>query len=426
MKAFISTTATAVACIVTASILGVSGEAMAAQKPPAPAPSLTPSATVTATPVAPSVFAVDQSALDAAATHNGAGSSIEDLAVKDGQVYAGYGDYDANVGPIAINSYDLGSGAATQRYLLDGEDAQAIHVFDGNLYIPDTDSKLSWTAPVGYATDASGAWAYQNIADGSGMEHVFDLAKVGQNIFVAGSMVNPDKPKYGPYAELAVIKASHDGGKTWAIERTQASTDMNNGYDRYYWLGVAGGKVYAQATLDSQAAPLEVWAGGTWTTAPHANINVFAPKTVSLGSKTLFPNGGQVGWFDGDAKGKAATTLVSAVLPAPAGFYAGVDDLYSDGATAYALGRIFKASDNTSSYSSIWRSTDGVTWTKLEDVAVSFPQRYWNHDGTLLPLTDSLSSIAVTGNTIYLGATQGTIYQTPLPPTTATTTSTDK
>lgn len=348
---------------------------------------------------------------------------ISDLTIVGGQLYTGYGDYGLNTGPTEIMSYDLATGAATDRFTLNGEAVDHFRTFDGELYAPDIDPKLAWDANVGYATGSGGSWHY---VFGTPFEHVFDIAKIGGTIFLAGQALNPDKAKYGPANELAVIKKSTDGGATWTIEKARDSGSAAAGYDRYYRLTVAGDTLYAQATLDNGVVqPVDAWKGGTWSTFAQGGGVGFTGRDVPgvLGG-TRF-DGARTIVFDGNIvqagsrfalSGSGYGVWVQAQGARPSGKYAPtyapmpgqVVDLFQDAGVLYALSQ--NSSGTTSFISS---SADGVSWQTRATFQNPLGEPF-AHGTTTIQNPVGSSSLAVSGSDAYVGTSESTIYRVAL------------
>lgn len=350
------------------------------------------------------LFAINTSAVNLGV---GRGEALGDLAILNGQLYSSYGDYGANVGPIAVNSHSLTGGAETKHLTVNGEELMALRVFDGALYTADVDPTVSWGANAGFASNASGSWGYNAATP---FIHVFDVAKVGENIFLAGSIVNPDPAVYGSAPYLAAIKHSADGGKTWTISKVRSSSTGSNDYDRYYWLAAVNGKVYAHAAVAGNTV-MDVWSAGSWKaidTRSSATATAYDPADVQVfGSKVLAATAWGATVIDGAAKSPRKT------LASPTGLLARVTDFAVDGTTAYAITK--SVSTDTDTVVTLQRSTDGVSWTTAGDYRVPIAVRYWDHGGgQMLPLQGRITSVAINDGSVYLGGNDGRIYTAPL------------
>lgn len=347
---------------------------------------------------------------DAAALSDQWNRSLHDLAIVDGELYSTWGSYDSNVGPIALNSHKLTSGAQTRHLTVDGEELDAFRVANGKLYTADVDPKAGWTSNAGFAANRAGAWSY---VAATPFIHVFDVAALGSEIFLAGSIVNPNPAVYGSAPYLAAIKKSSDGGKSWSIAITRSSKSGSNDQDRYYWLAVVGDKLYASATVVDQYGVLnrvvDVYAGGKWTTrtmptAVAARIHD-AHTVVTFGTKIVGKAGNNGVWvYDTAAKGK--TTTQSATLGTSGGR---LMDFYVDGTTLYGLVR----GDGTASDDTVYSSKDGVTWTPVMTVDIPVPNWFytWNGGKTTTEMRATATSIAVKDGLFYFGTNMGDIYR---------------
>jgi hypothetical protein len=109
----------------------------------------------------------------------------EDMAVFDGRLYVGGGDYDANTGPIPVISRNLGGGKwELSEELLPDEQIKRFFVMDGKLVILGTDPTDDWSMGNYYALEG-GAWVtHRDLPSGI---HCFDAAKWGdETIFGLG------------------------------------------------------------------------------------------------------------------------------------------------------------------------------------------------------------------------------------------------
>ncbi len=101
-----------------------------------------------------SLFATNTDAQNvppASAGANSFHSSIHDLAIADGKVFAGYGDYNANTGPVNLNSYSIATGAEKHEITgIPGEEIGKLKLLDGAVYAPNIDPRVSWTSPANY------------------------------------------------------------------------------------------------------------------------------------------------------------------------------------------------------------------------------------------------------------------------------------
>jgi hypothetical protein len=340
--------------------------------------------------------------------------SLQDLKVVGSEVFYGWGSYDANIGPVQVGSLNIASGAETIAFILNGEEADVLRRYGGALFVPDIDPKTSWSTPAGYATSAGG-WHYEKSFPA---QHIFDVARYGNATFVAGAMTNPDKSKYGPTNDLAFIAKRVDGSSVWTMEKWRATDPAvgHSGYDRYYWLAVANGKLWASATVEGRGPIIDVYSGGTWASvnSPSYWVNrTYEPHRVeSNGARILGHARGTAVWvIDSTAKlnGKARGLVLAGQIPTQGT----IMDLAVDGSTFYALVRGENGLDD---YDEIWRSPDGISWTLVAEVDIPVPNwKYTWHNGEVTSdMRATATAIEVAGGTVYLGTNMGDVWKAAL------------
>lgn len=341
---------------------------------------------------------------------------LTDLAVAGGQVYSSYGDYDANTGPVDLNSLNVTTGALTKQLTLNSEELKALRVIDGKVYAADVDPKAAWTANVGYATNAGGSWTYNAATP---FQHVFDIAKSGSEIFLAGSIVNPDPAVYGPTPDLAVIKKSSDGGKTWSITKARSSASGSSAYDRYYWLANVGGRIAAIAEVRDASGNtnrvLDVYSGGRWSTIDLGRLFSLAhrhepTKYEVLGSRIILSDSNTTGYIDLNAKGKNGGVQMSNL---PASFAS--RDITVHNGVVYSVGNWFAGTGIDMTKNVVFATRDGANWTQVATPAVIPATTYWDHNGEMIPDYGMYTSIAVDGATMYLGGDDAKVYKVSAP-----------
>lgn len=308
---------------------------------------------------------------------NAAARWIKDLAVKDGKVYMGYGNYSVNSGNTDLAYYDTATGGTGVAGTTLSEEVNTYRSFDGELYVPWIDPTLCATCgPAGVNggfSSSNGGWHDTYVFPAS---HVYDFNKYGNDWFLAGTGAHNTNG--------AVIYRSTNGGATWTLSLAEASSGGNiTGYERFYWMAQAGGKLYAQAAHKDYSSsntgelfPLRVWNGSSWakvkgkTTLGHISE---ASNVESFNGK-IYTSRNQV--FDG-------SRVVSAGAPFT------IADFYKDGSRLYIV-----SSTGQVAY------TTGTGWTTLPGVAV--------------PAGQEARSIAVIGSSVYVGTKAGTLYRSTL------------
>ena len=105
--------------------------------------------------------------------------------------------------------------------------------FDGKIYIPWVDPRGGMLVDTQYLKMASGRHVnnFQTV-------HTFDVAKLNGSLFVSGHVAGLG----------ATILRSNDNGASWSpslVVKSQNATQ--EGWERFYWMGVINGKLYAQA-----------------------------------------------------------------------------------------------------------------------------------------------------------------------------------
>lgn len=234
-------------------------------KPGTGATPTSPTATVCLTP--PDAAAI---ATQFGATLGG----VHTLYPYQGEVYYGYGNYSVNTGSAStphgtnVSSFNPISGEFTTH--LSGFKTEEVNTFRtiaGRLYTPaiDPSAGADWTNS--FASNRDGVWAENDGA--AATEHVYDVAGADGDLLVSGSWQTwgGDVDNY-----RASVWLSTDGGRTWAetMSDTPADPADRDWYERYYWMGVIGNKVYTRAAMNAPLAerPLRVFdtTTDTWST----------------------------------------------------------------------------------------------------------------------------------------------------------------
>ena len=289
-----------------------------------------------------------------------AGRTIHDMALDGDRLRLGFGDYNANTGPVAAAWVSIYSGTTGADVEIPSEETTTLRVHDGQVYAPWVDPRGSGT-PGGYTVGAT------NVAQGV-MVHTFDTLKRGTDIFTAG--------------------ACYDVGA--CIFRNGAlslhETTTGSGFERFYWVREAGGKVYAQAyhkdwpttggvvivdgnaKSDPHLFPMRAWDGTRWS-----SVNGRASVGAITRGKDIESFAGRL-WT---TNGKVTDGKRAASSGAPFRF----SDLNVSGGHLYGIG-----------YDGRVARTSGGAWETLPGAAV--------------PAGETATSVVVAGGKVYAGTAE--------------------
>lgn len=306
------------------------------------------------------------------------GKNIYALEAWNGKIYAGYGDYSANSGPISIMAYDPLTKQLTQEATAQTDAIYIYRKLSGKLFAPAIDNK---GADVAFAT-SPGQW--QNIT-GAGSTHAFDIAELGGKLWMSGSI-----------GKTATIWSSADGGLTWQISLSVPAERVDS-VARFYFIGTYKGKLYTQATdgayphstAYSFDPSTQVWAKAPSITITNDFFN-WGRKPVEFGNymllltREVISGPGSLIKYDGTARTTAnqySSTVLSSVY-----------DITVDGGYIYAL-----------NYSgTVVRSTDLASW---QTVATGPKMSKSQGSGR---------SIAVLNGKVYIGTYDSKIVELPI------------
>ena len=321
------------------------------------------------------------------------GQTITDMNITDdGQLVAGYGDWNSNVdsfgvaaGRVGVVPLNLADGTWGDMFYAGSEAFDVIRKIDGKLYIPTTDpsDRAATSNPrgniSGYITNETGSWRF--VSDGSPSNiHVLDVATLnGTDRYTAGSNTSAT-PGVGAGA---VIKRSTDGGTTWQ----ESTRGLGGSYNRFYAMASLDGKLYAREANAIGITPVS-FDGSSWEAEPNYpcttmdakqlevfNGNIVCPKlggVISTGSLYV---------FDGVSAKTSVFKQNSGAM---------VGDLYVTDDFLYVLttdGEIYRTND----------INDDSAWQRINAV-----------------VPDESRSIAVYDGYIYLGGDSGQIFKSSL------------
>jgi Ca2+-binding RTX toxin-like protein len=289
------------------------------------------------------------------------GRTLNFLKYWNGAIYAGYGDYDVNTGPIAITPFALSTDqfAAEPAFWADSEELQVFRSLSGNLYAPSIDPRI---ADDYSETQLAGPWIGRNVVDAL---HVYDMAaRTGTELWMVGSAGNN-----------AVAWRSLDGGVTWSI--ALAVPPRNTGdFARFYFAGVQQNALYVQAVDNGggKHPTSKVFDGNDWSDGPD-----------------LLPQGGygyDTEHFHGQLLYLTRQSYPSSLLSFDGAQVTNTGQVFYnysvDGDTLYGLGENGQLR---------W-TTDLRRWTELETAA-----------------PEAARSIVVIDGMIYVGTTDSRLYR---------------
>lgn len=227
----------------------------------------------------------------AAAQPTATGRQILDLEVHDGKIWAGYGDYGANTGPITIASYDPASpDGFSASMVVDTEAALNLRSLGEDLVAPATDPRSAADFAIG------SPWEQ---ARPLGATHVFDTTTLtGEDLWLVGSKGSD-----------AVAWRSLDRGATWEESlRVAPPGEVDGDFSRFYFTATLDGALYVQAVSYSRGASTTSmrFDGSSWSQAPSLLTNGGVGwKPQPFGDGVVYGNTGQgiaggIYFFDGE------------------------------------------------------------------------------------------------------------------------------
>ncbi len=321
------------------------------------------------------------------------GKQISTLFPWEGKLYMGYGDWQANTGPISVVHYDPVADLFVNEFTLDTESIQNYRGIDGKLYVPSIDP-LGASVPDFGARDAAGVWTTSSPAQ---LIHAFDINTLtGTDLWLAGST--------DPNGEL---HRSVDGGATWTTEQTFAPF-LN--FSRVYFAGVLNGSVYVEPWAGADLGS-KVFDGTSWTDGPALlGPNDTGWRSEEFAGSMFFRSDQHPDLFNSLRKfdGISSQRVIDSIR-----------DFAVVGSRMYVLaadGTIHYTEDGTS-YSTFSAAPD-ATYRSINElngviyVGTSLGQLYQLTGGSLPDLSPPVRSNGAPSGALFSGTTQTTISLT--------------
>ena len=312
---------------------------------------------------------------------NSSGRPLTSLAAWNGKVYAGYGDWNKNTGPVYVTPFDPATNtfSSTSEHIADTESIEIWKEIGGKLYGLHVDPKSHNGAAYSLAdaTTGTAVWSNQKLPT---MTHIFGITEGSSpsELFIAGQL-----DEGSPDNEVAKVYRSADGGATWS---QSLSVPSRGGFNRMMFVAKLGSSIYAQnlstANFSGGSPSTQAWVfnGSSWSKAtpitgtynPYKGSE-FAGKIVAQTS----PYGGSLVAYDG----RSTTTVRSSIRDYK---------VHSDG-------YLYVLAYNNSGLS-VMRTKDLTAW---EEVSV---------------VPNTSSSLALLGNTVYVGTSESQLYKAEINP----------
>ncbi len=301
------------------------------------------------------------------------GRTLVTLKPFSGKIYAGYGDYGSNTGPIGVRSFDPATNTFSSQLL--NSSTEALYIYrelNSKLYGPHQDPCGSGNG--GYAVGTTGeTWTDQAPVSAY---HIFDMnTHTGTDLWMVGSH------SYGGNDDGAVWHST-DNGASWQVSLSlQAVVGSST---RIYGIGAYNGKLYVQGYdlsggWDGRQPNSKVYDGTSWSDGPD-----------------LMPDGGLFTWHPESFAGHMVYQL----------YHAGVEGMCSplykfDGTSATRA---------TTDYLYDFTISDGVLYALTEDGTVMYTTDLVNWtDFCTAPGTGR--SLAVLDRELFIGGTEAQLFK---------------
>jgi hypothetical protein len=290
----------------------------------------------------------------AAAQPTARGRTINTLQAWRGGLYAGYGDYELNTGPVAIARFNTATHTFGAPFWAATEEIDAYRVMDGRLYAPYTDALGHDAATPDYAVSG---WSQANVFASA---HVFDAAYQSTTgaLWMAGA--DSDSPN-------GTVWRSLDHGATWKRMLSVPPPDGDpENFVRFYFIAAYHGKIIAQpASWFLTPMQAFVYADGAWKRRPALGPYSFPYHAEKFADKLLYQS-----YWDGS------------LVVLDQGPIHGAEDYVKADNAIWVLDGL-----------GVYKTSDLLTWTQV----ATAPGR--------------ATSIAVTNGAIWVGTSQAEILR---------------
>ncbi len=233
------------------------------------------------------------------------GRSLDVLHIFNGKIFMGYGDYDANIGPIDVYSYAPKTKKVKLQYVMGTEAVGVFKNINGNLYVPSIDPAHRGVSHDYAYKNKSGKWV-----SGVGVKasHIYDtFTYTGSDLWMVGSK-----------GSKAMAWRSYDNGVSWSVEKSVDAVSLGQDSSRFYFAGQLNGKLYLQPVdfhSQQQRASL-IYDGRGWSNGPRlfnspaeegSKFLNFKNKLVYRGNPGSYSS--ELYSFDGNIVSAAAITV---------------------------------------------------------------------------------------------------------------------
>ncbi len=307
------------------------------------------------------------------------GRRLTSLAAWNGKIYAGYGDWNANTGPMSVTPFDPATNtfASTPEFTADAEQVAIWKTINNKLFAVHIDPRAS--APYSVADASSGKVVWAN-SPKPFLTHIFGLAEGSSpsELFLVGSL-----DEGSAYNEVAKVFRSTDGGATWS---ESFSVPSRGGFNRMMFVANLNNTIYVQnySTADFSGSSVQsaAWSysNGTWSKATPIAQTYSPFNGTTFAGKILAQSGtygGSLLAYDGRSTTSVRTNISDYKV-------------HSDG-YVYVLGYF-------NNDKAVFRSKDLLSWEQV----------------TLAP--NRAHSIALLGNTLYIGTHDSELYKAEINP----------